>query len=269
MVFEVLVDIKHLAYLEHLKSFFGVGKIYTTEKNRTYRVRRIKDLLTLIPHFSKYPLQTSKVITYQFWVKTLELVGAKEHLSSETFNYIVSIYMALGRKASARVARAFPGVDPIVLPKYTPRVARDTLNPWWLCGYLTLYCTFRLSIRGGGWGESVYNKFRHRFSFSMSLANLELGKMIRKYLEVAYYVRRQDKRVDIQSQTLEQRLRLVRFFSSYPLQSYKHSHFKVWRKYVLSLEHDKRVNRQRQALPRDRSDLYYSLMYKLQRMQNQ
>lgn len=101
----------------------------------------------------------------------------------------------------------------------------------------------------------------------MSLANVELAKIISIYLEVSYDVRRQGDRVDIQAQSLAERIRLVRFLSTYPLQSYKHSEFKLWRKYVMALEHDSRINRQRQTIAQDRSDFYYALREKLQRMQ--
>lgn len=74
--------------------------------------------------------------------------------------------------------QAFPTLTPISLPSYVVPVTAYTINPWWISGYLTLYCSFSLSITGGGWKESVYNKFRHSFMFSFNIASLSLAQVI-------------------------------------------------------------------------------------------
>lgn len=74
VVFEVLVDIKHLYCLEYLKDFFGVGNIYTVNKTATFRVTAIKDLMVIIAHFSNFPLISPKMITYILWAEVVNLI---------------------------------------------------------------------------------------------------------------------------------------------------------------------------------------------------
>lgn len=202
LVFEVLVDVKYLYCLEYLKNFFGVGKIYVVNKTATFRVTAISDLfpisdgnLVIINHFSRNPLISPKMITYALWAEVVNLIWAKKHLNTNTFEYILSIYAALGRGASKAAMQAFPTLTPISLPSYIVPVSVDTINPWWISGYLTLYCSFSLSVTGGGWKESVYNKFRHSFSFSFNILSLGLAQVIASFLLVSCYVRTSEQRV--------------------------------------------------------------------------
>ena len=60
-----MCSIEHLATLELLQKFFGVGKIYTTKSSATYRVTKLEDLIDIIiPHFTAYPLISTKWVTY-------------------------------------------------------------------------------------------------------------------------------------------------------------------------------------------------------------
>ena len=60
-----MCSIEHLATLELLQKFFGVGKIYTTKSSATYRVAKLGDLIDIIiPHFTAYPLISTKWVTY-------------------------------------------------------------------------------------------------------------------------------------------------------------------------------------------------------------
>lgn len=129
LVFEVLVSIEQVSYLEYLRDFFGVGKIYTNDTNATYRVSVIKDLMVLIAHFTEYPLISPKLLTYKVWAEVVLLVSTKQHMVPATFNYIASIYAGLGRGASKAVMLAFPSLTPITLPTYTVPVTVDTINP--------------------------------------------------------------------------------------------------------------------------------------------
>ena len=67
VTFEILLDIKDIALLETLQSFFGVGKIYSQKTTAVYRVTRYKDLLILIDHFKAYPLVSPKLLVFQLF----------------------------------------------------------------------------------------------------------------------------------------------------------------------------------------------------------
>jgi hypothetical protein len=60
----------------------------------------------------------------------------------------------------------------------------------------------------------------------------------------------------------------VGFFTLYPLQSYKHQEFIIWRKYIEGLEADQASNAQRQLEHVDRSDYYINLTLRLSKLQS-
>lgn len=65
---------------------------------------------------------------------------------------IIKIYAArpqAGRTPSEKVKIYFPNLVPAVLPEY--KIDNEELDPWWISGYLTLYCNFNLAVLSGGW----------------------------------------------------------------------------------------------------------------------
>lgn len=97
-------------------------------------------------HFASFPLISPKVVSYSLWAEVLVLMLAGQHLTTTGFSYIQTVYAALGRGASKSVMQAFPTLTPITLPSYVVPVTAETINPWWISGYLTLYCSFDLSV---------------------------------------------------------------------------------------------------------------------------
>jgi LAGLIDADG endonuclease len=146
------VNIEHLAVLERLQGFFGVGKIYTVGSNATYRVTKLSELVNvIIPHFTTYPLLTNKVVTFTAWVLAVSLFTQGAHKTESGFMQILSIYAATGRGASQTVFCHFSNLIPYTLPAYTVAVTTSTLNSWWLSGYCTLYCSFICYVTAGMW----------------------------------------------------------------------------------------------------------------------
>lgn len=238
VVFEILLDIKYVRLLNVIKDFFGVGKIYFSEKKATFRVSNTRDLMVIINHFNLFPLLTFKLVTFKLWAEVVTLMHNSEHLVPATFNYIMTIYAALGRGASVSVMQAFPNLTAIALPSYVLTVTKDMLNPWWINGYLTLYCSFDLKVLGAGWKESVYNKFRAVFSFSFKIENLPVAELISSYLGIRMHIRSDGTRVDAMGQSLDHGLNIINFMDNYPLQSYKHQHYEIFRDFVRSLDED-------------------------------
>lgn len=83
---------KDLALLTRIQSFFkGVGSI---TKNPTKDVVRFsvvdinKIINVILPHFDKYPLQSTKLIDFKFWQECVNIIKNKTHLSVEGMNNI-------------------------------------------------------------------------------------------------------------------------------------------------------------------------------------
>ena len=81
------------------------------------------------------------------------------------------------------------------------------------------------------------------------------------YLGVSCYVRT-DGRVDVMAQSNDEGLCIVSFFDEYPLQSYKHDQYLIWRDYVQCLYDDieNQAQRQRNYKYLDRFNFYNKLI---------
>lgn len=145
---------------------------------------------------------------------------------------ILSIYAAIGRGPSNKIKSYFPDLVPANFPEYNLEVA--VLNPWWLSGYLTIYCHFELAVAvyAGQWYLEVYNKLRHSFSISSDISELKLINLIGEYLGAKVYIRTENKRVDLYISSLPDCQVLINFLDTYPLQSSKQQEYLIWRKFI-------------------------------------
>ena len=84
LTFNITLHQKDLAFLEQIKSFFGVGSITKHGKNTfQYRVSSRNDLKVILNHFDKYPLITQKWADYFLFKMIINLINNKEHLTIE------------------------------------------------------------------------------------------------------------------------------------------------------------------------------------------
>ena len=193
-------------------------------------------------------------------------MNSGKHLETENFNYIIKIYATLGRGASASVKKDFPNIKPLLLPNYVNSINLNKIYPWWISGYLALYCSFKLQIyTGWGWGKQIYYKYRHQFIFSLDMESLPIAQVIASYLGISVYIRKNNLRVDVIAQSNEEVNQIVVFFNLYPLQSYKHAQFLVWEQFVMKITRDREndVQRSQNAISSQRFHFYLKLVNKL------
>ena len=232
--FEILVDSKYSEILERIQFFFGIGKTYKIGTKAYYRVTKISDLTNIIiPHFKSFPLLSgrTKVSSFILWSKAVELLKEGAHKTPNGFMEILGIYAAIGRGISDKVKSHFPNLLPAILPEY--KIKDVDIEPWWLSGYLTIYCHFQLAVLVEGWKLKMYYKLRHTFSFSRDISELNILNLIAEYLEAKTYVRTYGSRVDVNIAKLDTCEYLIKFFDKYPLQSSKHQEYLIWRDFVI------------------------------------
>lgn len=88
-------------------------------------VQRKEDILNIIiPHFTKYPLLTSKALNFQTFVKAAEVVASGNHLNLEGVNRIISL------KSTMNKARSFEEL----FNHYSLTTLR--LDPFWFLGFV-------------------------------------------------------------------------------------------------------------------------------------
>ena len=108
---------KSLSVLESVKKRFQCGKIYINKrkdnhKENLYRftVRSLNDLQSIIiPFFQKNTLKSAKQNDFRSFVKVLNLMIDRKHLTNKGFNQIKQIAESMNRK------------QPRILRDYTPK----------------------------------------------------------------------------------------------------------------------------------------------------
>lgn len=67
--------------MEHIKNFFGIGNIYKNSVSIKYAFASVKDVQVIKEHFYKYPLHTKKAADFELFIRALDLIQSKEHLT--------------------------------------------------------------------------------------------------------------------------------------------------------------------------------------------
>ena len=104
--FTVVQGARSVHVLHALREFFGVGRVYMNtrhdnhrENMHLYTVHRRSDLLeVVIPFFRKNPLRTSKAADFEKFVRCLELINAKAHLTRNGLIEIAEITETMNRQ---------------------------------------------------------------------------------------------------------------------------------------------------------------------------
>ena len=85
--------------LELIKKAFGVGGIRFSKNDNCYKyeVRSFDDLQNVvIPHFQEYPLQTAKEHDFLVFVKVLDIMKRKHHLTNDGMKKIINLVFDRG-----------------------------------------------------------------------------------------------------------------------------------------------------------------------------
>jgi hypothetical protein len=104
--FVVVQGARSVSVLHDLREFFGVGRVYMNARHDNHRenmylytVHRRSDLLeVVIPFFKEHPLRTSKAADFEKFVRCLELIDAKAHLTRNGLIEIAKITETMNRQ---------------------------------------------------------------------------------------------------------------------------------------------------------------------------
>jgi len=81
-----------------IKNYFGCGTIRPNREDNTYKyeVRSLQDLKNIIiPHFKKYPLQTTKRIDFEIFTKVIQIMEEGRHLTKDGLKEIIELLWKL------------------------------------------------------------------------------------------------------------------------------------------------------------------------------
>lgn len=136
-IYPLYIELKarDLPLLKSIQDFFGVGKIYEVKNSKkhhfTYMVRSVKDLhAVIIPFFVKYPMLSSKNLSFLLFKDVVEIIIKKEHLTPEGVRKIMCIRASMNHGVSTILKRStteISNIQPVLLPSL-PKVKGDQIN---------------------------------------------------------------------------------------------------------------------------------------------
>lgn len=246
--FIITLHKKDIELLKKIKNFFGVGSVdIAGSKIARYRVRSRQDLKTIILHFERYPLQTTKVINFVSFCKILELMNNKSHTNVEGFLTLLSLINKLNNPLSESLLEnlaplgEIPNVD-LELYSAESLNLKDKLNPWWISGFATGEGSFtyftRKRVNAAGNTVKDYTLAFEISQRSDSLYVLNLivntlgwGKVYTETRGISKF------RLVLRDLILND---LVPFFDKYPLEGNKALQYSIWIQIVKTLHKNPR-----------------------------
>jgi len=93
VIFSIILPKKEIGLLKLIQLYFGgVGKISAHGKSRkSYTVRTLDDLTTVLTHFDSYPLLTTLGVNFELFKRAVEIIKVKGHLTTKGLEEIKSL----------------------------------------------------------------------------------------------------------------------------------------------------------------------------------
>jgi len=148
LIYQVSVHPSDEAILHYLKAFFNnVGRLTYSKHYIAYRVEHFSDIRdVIIPHFSTYPLQSTKFISFYLFKAAADIINKKEHLTIEGYSKLLSYKAAFKKGLAASIFQSdlFSNVIPfntegVFIEKST------TLVPEYISGFVAADGSFFIS----------------------------------------------------------------------------------------------------------------------------
>ena len=224
--FELGLHSKDLAILYRLKEFFGCGNvsIRQTRKAASFSVGDLDSLLNvIIPHFKKYSLLTQKKVDFDLWVKIVNLIYSKEHLTPEGLAKILELKSVLNRGLSKSTAE-FTNVKALDRPLFLVSSLKR-INPMWIVGFTDGDGSFSIGIIKQG-----NDKFQVKLHFRLTqhIRDAYLLRVITEYLGCGkVYIRSNGLACDLEVHNLPDNMdKIIPFFETNSLVTEKLKDFK-------------------------------------------
>ena len=107
LIYQITAHHTELEIMKKVKQFFNnVGHVEHTPDGKyvSYRVYKTKDIINeIMPHFDRYPLQSTKLVYYALWCKSAQLVSNKSHLTEKGFSVLLTYKAAFTKKLGAEI----------------------------------------------------------------------------------------------------------------------------------------------------------------------
>jgi len=236
--FEIGLNKKDLDLLNKVKNTLGVGNIYFNKDDNTYKfkVSNITDINNIIiPFFKKYSLMSQKRADFEVFVKIIDIMLNKGHLTSDGLQEIVNLKASLNLGLSDKLKASFPNYK--VSPTRSPVVSLMNIpNDFWLAGFFEGEACFYVS---------VYKSPNSKTGFAVQLVfkvtqhsrDAELLKHMAKHLSCGRVEYRKGEACDYTVTAFKDiKDKIIPLLNKYPLLGSKALNFKDFKKVVEIME---------------------------------
>lgn len=187
----------------------------------TYRVKSLKDLITIITHFENYPLITNKYADFVLFKYIIEIMKSKEHLTNKGLLKILSLKASLNNGLPEKLKECFPDITPACRPLIS---LREIKEPQWLSGFTSGEGCFLIDAYKSrntlGVGVTL------RFKLAQHTRDSDLMKSLKQYLGCGnYYSKSTGVGEFIVAKFSVIRDKIIPFFERNPIAGVKHSDF--------------------------------------------
>ena len=179
--FQIDLHKRDLDLLLQLQDFWGgIGSIHKDSfYNRViYSVDSIKDMITIIDHFKKYPLLTQKAADYILFKEVVILQINKCHLNIKGLNQIINIKASINKGLSEALISEFKEIYPVKKPVINTEKIPD---PQWISGFVSGEGNFDVRIPKAT--NKIGYRVQLRFRITQHYRDIRLMKTIIKYLD--------------------------------------------------------------------------------------
>lgn len=149
LIYQISVHPSDEAILHSLKAFFkGVGDIVYSEHYVAYRVSKFSDIIQfIIPHFDKYPLQSTKAVPYCLFKAVADLMVKREHLTLSGFREVLAYKAAAKKGLEAKIFSSdlFKDIIPHNVENVFLPDSQTILEPEYASGFVAADGTFFIS----------------------------------------------------------------------------------------------------------------------------
>jgi hypothetical protein len=225
--------------LRRIKSFFNnAGTITIKERGLNQKICRytVVDLNSIlnviIPHFFKYPLQSAKVIDFNFFKESAYLMKDKKHLTEKGLNQIVALKGVMNKYLSATIKEAFPNHQPLIRPSFFNISSKsDKLEPYWCTGFIEGDGSFYVKTKPSKSTALVYTVVV--MSIGLDIREEFLLKKINNFFGAGNVYSYESKRVvEFKVSRLEDINSIIKHFTEFKLIGFKSYNFNIFKEIV-------------------------------------
>lgn len=220
--------------LHDLVNYFQAGNVHIDNRSTGTLKYQVQDLVSIrehiLPHFEKYPLQTSKALDYKDWNKAMDLLTNKCHHQIE------------GKRLLFDIKESMNNARPKVERWNYLNDLRDTmkLQANWVQGFIDGEGSFQFRLAEQISRNSTYIAANPTLEIAQSNHDVVILEALKEFLESGYVKPKFD--TTSMSDTLTSRSvsryvtnnerKVTAFLDNYPLRTLKQFDYEDWKKLI-------------------------------------